>query len=347
MTKILVTGGCGFIGSNFIRKLLLTETLQGIKIINFDALTYAANRDNLKDLEGRSDYEFILGDISKYSEVEKCFQLHSDISRVIHFAAESHVDRSLHDSSPFILTNVLGTQVLLDVSRKYKIKRFLYVGTDEVYGALTPDQEPVNEEGPLRPNSPYAASKTAAEHFVRAAWKSFGLPVIISRCSNNYGPYQFPEKLIPLMIINALEDKPLPVYGDGKQIRDWIHVDEHVRALFLLLYGSIEDGSIWNIGGNCEKTNLEVIELILKILNKSQDLITFVKDRPGHDRRYAIDDKKLRDTFGLWRATVPAMSFEEGLLETVNWYIENKEWWERVRSGAYRQYYEKHYGQSL
>lgn len=345
-SKLLVTGGYGFIGSNFIRKLLTQDNLQSIKIVNFDTLTYAGNPENLKDLDDHPSYERFIGDITDYDAVRACFKEHEEITRVIHFAAESHVDRSLHDSSPFILTNVLGTQILLDVARENNVERFLYVGTDEVYGSLGLDDEPSTEEDPLRPNSPYAASKTAAEHFVRAAWKSFGLPVVISRCSNNYGPYQFPEKLIPLMITNALEDKPLPVYGDGKQIRDWIHVDDHVRALFLLLFGVVPDYSIWNISGRCEKTNLEVIETILNILNKSHDLITFVKDRPGHDRRYALDDLKLRSTFGLDRSTIPqTVSFAEGMKDTIEWYLANKEWWRRVKSGAYREYYKKHYGE--
>lgn len=347
MSKILVTGGCGFIGSNFIRRVLTQENGNSIKIVNFDALTYAGNLENLIDLEKQPNYFFYKDDIINRRAIEDVFKDHSDITHVIHFAAESHVDRSLHDSSPFILTNVVGTQTLLEAARAHNVKRFLYVGTDEVYGALDPGQDPVSENAPLHPNSPYAASKTAAEHFVRAAWKSFGLPVVTSRCSNNYGPYQFPEKLIPLMITNALEDKPLPVYGDGRQIRDWIHVEDHVYALLLLLYGDIPDGSVWNIGGNCEKTNLEVIETILDVLNKPVSLIKFVKDRPGHDRRYAIDDSKIRNKFSIGNTTTRFRSFKEGLLETVNWYVENKAWWDRVKSGAYRMYYENHYGKAF
>lgn len=338
MQTILVTGGAGFIGSNFI--LYYLRETENIRILNFDALTYAGNLENLASVEKDSRYVFVKGDIADPEDVEKVFG-DFNIDFVVNFAAESHVDRSILDPGIFIKTNVLGTQTLLDTARKAKVERFLQVSTDEVYGSLG-ETGAFTEETPLAPNSPYSASKTGADLLVRAAFHTFGQPCLITRCSNNYGPYQFPEKLIPLMISNAMEDQPLPIYGDGKNVRDWLYVEDHCRAIRVVLEGG-KPGSVYNIGGNEEKTNLDVVETLLKKVGKDRSLIKFVKDRPGHDRRYAIDASLLRDELG-WE---PAFTFEKALSETVDWYIENRTWWERVKSGVYKDYYETQYGTRL
>ncbi len=337
MRRLLVTGGCGFIGSNFVRYMLREH--RDVEIWNLDLLTYAGNPENLADIENDPRYHFVHGDIADRATVDRV--LREGIEAVVNFAAESHVDRSIHDSTPFVRTNVLGTQVLLDASRKAGVSRYVQISTDEVYGSLGPTGY-FTEETPLAPNSPYSASKAGADLLVRAFHHTFGFPAIITRCSNNYGPYQFPEKLIPLFICNALRDEPLPVYGDGLQVRDWIHVLDHCRAIDLVLQKGVP-GQVYNIGGRCEKTNLEVTRAILNILGKPETLIKFVTDRPGHDRRYAIDCSKIERELG-WR---PQISFDEGLKATVDWYLRNQDWVERVRSGEYRRYYELQYGERL
>jgi dTDP-glucose 4,6-dehydratase len=332
--KILVTGGAGFIGSNFIRYLV--EKYKDYQVVNLDKLTYAGNLENLRDVENNPNYEFIKGDIGDYRLVEEILQ--RGIGVIINFAAESHVDRSIEDPQVFIKTNVLGTQTLLDAGRKYKLSRFIQISTDEVYGSLGATGY-FTESTQLAPNSPYSASKAGADLLVRAYYKSFDFPTIISRCSNNYGPYQFPEKLIPLVITNALEGKELPIYGDGLNIRDWIYVDDHSRALDLILHRGRE-GEIYNIGGENERTNLDIVKFIVKELGEPESLITFVKDRPGHDRRYAIDPSKLRKELG-WKSQI---DFQGGLRETIRWYRDNREWWEKVKSGEYLEYYARMYG---
>ncbi len=335
--RILVTGGCGFIGSNFVRYMLRTHP--DIEIWNLDALTYAGNLENLKEVEDDPRHHFVRGDITDRDTVERV--IGAGIDAVINFAAESHVDRSIHDSTPFIKTNVLGTQVLLDVARKHNVPRYIQISTDEVYGSLGPTGY-FTEQTPLAPNSPYSASKAAADLLVRAYHHTFGFPAIITRCSNNYGPYQFPEKLIPLFIANAMNDQPLPLYGDGLQVRDWIHVLDHCRAIDLVLERGVP-GEVYNIGGRCEKTNLEVTRTILELLGKPESLIRFVQDRPGHDRRYAIDCSKIERELG-WQPEIP---FEQGIRDTIRWYQEHQDWVERVRSGEYRRYYELQYSQRL
>ncbi|MDQ7839111.1 MAG: dTDP-glucose 4,6-dehydratase [Thermodesulfobacteriota bacterium] len=332
---ILITGGCGFIASNFVHYLL---ERYDYRIINLDALTYAGNPENLREFETNPRYKFIHGRIEDVKAVKKALR---GVDRIVHFAAESHVDRSITNAQPFIQTNVAGTQVLLDACRQAKIDRFIHVSTDEVYGSLG-DKDRFTETTPLAPNSPYAASKAASDLLVRATAKTHGLPAIITRCSNNYGPYQFPEKLIPLMITNALEDKPLPVYGDGLNVRDWIHVTDHCAALDTVLHRGIV-GETYNIGGESERKNIDVVKTILRLLKKSESLITFVDDRPGHDRRYAMDIKKIKRQLK-WS---PAVTFEKGLELTIDWYRRNEKWWRRVKSGRYRQYYRKMYGQRL
>jgi dTDP-glucose 4,6-dehydratase len=340
--KILVTGGAGFIGSNFIRCLLSPEGSPAIpyQIINLDKLTYAGNLENLADVSASEDYQFFQGDVCDGRLVEKI--LESGVEAMVNFAAESHVDRSLYEPDLFIQTNVVGVQVLLDAAIRHRIKRYIQISTDEVYGSLTPDAPGFREDTPLAPNSPYSASKAAADLLVRSYFKSYGLPAIITRCSNNYGPYQFPEKLIPLLITNAMEDKPLPIYGDGLNIRDWIHVQDHCRALRVILEKGRE-GEIYNIGGEGERTNLEITEIVLRLLHKPKSLIRYVTDRPGHDRRYAIDFSKLKNALG-WS---PAYRLQEALGQTVRWYIDHEEWWRRIKSGAYRDFYQKHYQERL
>jgi dTDP-glucose 4,6-dehydratase len=335
MKTILVTGGAGFIGSNFIKYML--DKYDNYKIVNLDLLTYAGNLENLKDVKDNPNYEFIKGDIANRDLVNNLFEKYN-FDYVINFAAESHVDRSIEDPGIFVRTNIMGTQVLLDAAKKYGVEKYLQVSTDEVYGALGPTGM-FTEKTPLAPNSPYSASKASADMLVRAYHKTFGLPVNITRCSNNYGPYQFPEKLIPLMIANALEDKDLPVYGDGLQVRDWLHVKDHCSAIDTVLHkGKI--GEVYNIGGNNEKKNIEILKLILEKLNKPESLIKYVKDRPGHDRRYAINNTKITTELG-WE---PSYTFEKGMEETIQWYLDNRDWWEKVRSGEYMEYYEKMYG---
>jgi dTDP-glucose 4,6-dehydratase len=332
--KILVTGGAGFIGSNFIRYMLKQH--KDYKIINLDKLTYAGNLENLKDVEDNPNYIFINGDITDKNLVESLFFSY-DIDYVINFAAESHVDRSIEDPQIFLKTNVIGTQVLLDTSKKVNVKKFLQVSTDEVYGSLGPTGY-FTEQSPLSPNSPYSASKASADLLVKAYAHTYGLPVNITRCSNNYGPHQFPEKLIPLMIINAMNDKDLPVYGDGLNIRDWIYVEDHCRAIDMILHhGTV--GEIYNIGGNNERTNIDIVKYILKEIGKPESLIKYVKDRPGHDRRYAIDSTKIQEELG-WK---PLYSFEEGMKKTIKWYLDNKGWWQKIITGEYRDYYAKMY----
>lgn len=331
--RVLITGGAGFIGSNFIRYALREHT--DWDITNLDKLTYAGNLENLADIEKEKRYHFVKGDISDGKLVDSLFSQGFDI--VVNFAAESHVDRSIMDPSPFIKTNVEGTNVLLDVSRRRGVKRFLQVSTDEIYGSLGLKGKS-REQSPLAPNSPYSASKAAADMMCRAYYATYNLPVIVTRCSNNYGPYQFPEKLIPLVVTNALENKEVPVYGDGLNIRDWIYVEDHCRALDCVIqHGRL--GEIYNIGAHCERTNLELIEKLLDILGKPRSLITFVTDRPGHDRRYALSSSKIRRELG-WK---PKVSINAGLRKTVQWYVKNEIWWQGIKSGEYAQYYQEMY----
>jgi dTDP-glucose 4,6-dehydratase len=335
--KVLVTGGCGFIGSNFVRYVLLNRDYQ---IINLDALTYAGNPENLADCQANTRYDFVRGRIEDAALVQG---LCDAADAVVHFAAESHVDRSISDARPFIISNVLGTQVLLDAVRKSgRVRRFVHVSTDEVYGSLALEAPAFAEADPLRPNSPYAASKAASDLLVRAAWKTYGLPVLVTRCSNNYGPYQFPEKLIPLMIANVLADRPLPVYGDGGNIRDWIHVLDHCEGVLAVLEKG-KDGEVYNLGGECELANLTVVRTILEALRKPESLIRFIKDRPGHDRRYAMDITKIKTELG-WR---PKTDFAAGIRDTIGWYVDHRSWCDRIISGEYRKYYELQYGSRL
>jgi dTDP-glucose 4,6-dehydratase len=333
MTKVLITGGCGFIGSNFIRWLL--ETATEVEIVNFDALTYAGNLANLAEVANHTHYRFIKGDIKDRDAVTKAIV---GVDSVINFAAESHVDRSIMDSGPFIRTNVIGTQTLLDAARAANVRRFVQVSTDEVYGSLGPTGL-FTETTPLHPNSPYSASKAAADMLALAYEHTFGMDVVITRCSNNYGPYQFPEKLIPLFITNLMNDQQVPVYGDGMQIRDWIHVRDHCSGV-AAAWKKGKRGEVYNFGGRCEKPNLELTHALIDLLGKPRSLIKYVQDRPGHDRRYAIDCSKAERELG-WS---PAVKFESGLHETIAWYQANQEWVRNVRSGEYLRYYERQYG---
>lgn len=338
MRKIFITGGAGFIGSAFVH-LILRET-SDVEIINFDALTYAGNLENLKGADN-SRHHFVKGDICDKQAVLDA--LPDDADAIFNFAAESHVDRSISSASEFVMTNVLGTQVLLDAARAKNVGRFVQISTDEVMGSLPEDDTAFfTEDSPLRPNSPYAASKAAAEHFVRAARETFGLDTIITRCGNNYGQRQFPEKLIPLMIANAMNDEPLPVYGDGRNVRDWIFVEDHARAIWLA-YDKGKSGEIYNVGARNERQNIEVVKAILDALEKPHSLIKYVTDRLGHDRRYAIDAEKTEKELG-WK---PLTNWEEGLQKTIRWYQENQDWVNHIRNGAYRDYYQKMYGASL
>jgi len=334
MSKILVTGGAGCIGSNFVRMMLAESDHQ---LVNLDLLTYAGNLENLADVEGQENYTFVKGDIADPAAMQAVFAEHEP-EVVVHFAAESHVDRSVLDATAFVQTNVIGTQVLLDQSRHHGVRRFVHVSTDEVYGSLGAWGY-FTEETPIQSNSPYSSSKAGSDLLVRAAVHTHDMDCVITRCSNNYGPYQFPEKLIPLMIANAYEDKSLPIYGDGKNVRDWIHVLDHCRGIRRAMEDG-QKGEVYNFGGDAERENLFVVKEILKLVGKGEDLLTYVKDRPGHDRRYAMDSSKARAQLG-W---TPTFTFEEGLEQTVRWYLDNQEWWERVRSGAYQDYYERQYG---
>jgi dTDP-glucose 4,6-dehydratase len=327
MKRILVTGGCGFIGANFVRMEL--EAYPQLEITNLDALTYAGNPDNLVGLESEPRYRFVRGDIADRSLVMDL--LAEGFDAVVNFAAESHVDRSIHDATPFLRTNVVGTQCLLDAARAAGVSRYVQVSTDEVYGTLRPEDPPFTEMTPLAPNSPYAASKAGADLLVRAAHHTHGMDTVITRCSNNYGPYQFPEKLIPLFITNALANLPLPVYGDGRQVRDWIFVTDHCRGIDAALRRG-RPGVVYNFGGRSERYNIDVTHAVLKLTGKPESLIRHVTDRPGHDRRYAVDCSRAEAELG-WRPTVV---FEQGLAETVDWYRTHTEWVARVRSGAYR-----------
>ncbi|OME70385.1 dTDP-glucose 4,6-dehydratase [Paenibacillus sp. FSL A5-0031] len=335
--KLLVTGGAGFIGSNFV--LYMIKNYPNYEIINVDALTYAGNLENLRTIEQNSNYSFVKADIAKRSELEPLFQ--QGIDAVINFAAESHVDRSILHPEIFVQTNILGTQTLLDLTKQYNVTKFVQVSTDEVYGTLG-ETGLFTEDTPIAPNSPYSASKAGADLLVRAYHETFGLNVNITRCSNNYGPYQFPEKLIPLMIQNALQDKPLPVYGDGLNVRDWLYVEDHCSAIDLVLHKGV-NGEVYNVGGRNERNNLQVVRTILEELGKPESLISYVKDRLGHDRRYAIDADKIRNELG-WQ---PKFNYEDGIKETIRWYLSNTEWMEQVASGSYQQYYDTQYKDRL
>ncbi len=338
MKTIFVTGGAGFIGSAFIRQVL--DETSDVKIINFDSLTYAGNLENLNGLDV-SRHEFVKGDICDKEAV--LTSLPNDCEAIFNFAAESHVDRSITSASEFVTTNVLGTQVLLDSARAKNVRRFIQVSTDEVMGSLPESDDAFfNESSPIEPNSPYSASKAAAEHFVRAARETFGLDTVITRCGNNYGQRQFPEKLIPLMITNAMNNLPLPVYGDGKNVRDWIFVEDHARAIWLA-YENGKSGSIYNIGARNERQNLEVVTSILDALNKPHSLIKYVSDRLGHDRRYAIDATKVESELG-WK---PQTTWEQGLEKTIRWYQDNPNWVNAILNGEYRKYYQKQYGVAI
>jgi len=335
MAKLLVTGGAGFIGSNFILYWLRKHPQD--KIINLDKLTYAGNLENLKTVEKNPHYRFIQADINQEEVVDKAV---AQVDVIVHFAAESHVDRSINNPWPFIKSNVNGTYVLLQASVKHKIKRFHHISTDEVFGHLSLNpQELFNEQTPYNPRSPYSASKAASDHLVRAYFHTYKLPITISNCSNNFGPYQFPEKIIPLAITNLLENKKVPVYGDGLYVRDWLYVEDHCRAIDLILQNG-RIGETYLVGGQTEDiSNLEVIKKIVNFMQKSQKAIEFVKDRPGHDRRYAINWQKIKTKLG-WS---PEYNFDSALKKTINWYKQNQSWWRRVKSGDYQQYYKKQY----
>lgn len=335
--NVLVTGGAGFIGSNFV--LYMLKQHPDYRIINLDALTYAGNLENLAAAQANPHYQFVKGDIADRALVEGIFQQGIDI--VVNFAAESHVDRSILEPDIFVKTNVMGTQVLLDAAKKFNVKKFVQVSTDEVYGTLG-ETGLFTEETPLAPNSPYSASKAGGDLLVRAYHETFGLHVNITRCSNNYGPYQFPEKLIPLMIANALNDKPLPVYGDGLNVRDWLYVEDHCSAIDLVMHEGV-NGEVYNVGGNNERTNIQIVKTVLAELGKPESLIAYVKDRPGHDRRYGIDATKITRELG-WK---PQYHFESGIKKTIQWYLDNQDWWKRIQSGEYQAYFEKQYGARL
>lgn len=334
--RILVTGCLGFIGSNFVRFMLAEHS--DYEIWNLDSLTYAGNPENLADVENHPQYHFVKGDIRNYELVDFVVKTHH-IEAIINFAAESHVDRSISNPDVFIETNINGTLTLLNVAKNNKIKRYVQISTDEVYGSLGFDDPAFSEQTPLSPHSPYSASKTSADHLVKAYHDTFGLPIVITRCSNNYGPYQFPEKLIPLMLHNLDLGKKLPVYGDGSNIRDWIQVKDHCRGIFLALTKG-KDGNVYNFGGNAELSNLTLVKELIRQKGKSEDLITFVKDRPGHDLRYAMNFEKATRELG-W---TPEYTFEQGIQETIQWYRDHTAWIENVTSGAYQSYYSKQYG---
>lgn len=331
--RILVTGGAGFIGSNFIRYILSNYPKD--KIVNLDALTYAGNLENLKDIQDNPNYKFVHGDIMDGVLIN---ELMKDTDVVVHFAAESHVDRSILDSTAFVRTNINGTLILLDAAKNNGNVRFHHISTDEVFGSLGPDDTPFNENTNYDPRSPYSASKASSDHLVCAYYHTHGLPVTISNCSNNYGPYQFPEKLIPLFVTNLIDDQKIPVYGTGENIRDWLHVEDHCRAIDMI----VRDGKIgetYCIGGDAEKTNMEITKIILQKMNCDEEMIEYVEDRKGHDKRYAIDFTKIKEELG-WE---PQITFEQGLSDTVDWYKNNQDWWRNIKSGKYYEYYNKQY----
>ena len=336
--KYLVTGGAGFIGANFVFYML--ENHPEDEVVCLDALTYAGNLETLEPVMNDPRFRFVKGDVADRETVFDLFR-EEKFDVVVNFAAESHVDRSIEDPGIFLRTNILGTQVLMDASREFGVQRYHQVGTDEVYGDLPLDRPDLffTEDMPITASSPYSASKASADLLVMAYHRTYGLPVTISRCSNNYGPYQFPEKLIPLMIANALADKPLPVYGTGENVRDWLYVEDHCRAIDMILQNG-KVGEVYNIGGHNEKSNLEVVKTILKQVGKPESLITFVGDRKGHDLRYAIDPTKIHEELG-W---LPTTRFDDGIRQTIDWYLENESWWKNIMNGAYQEYYEKMYG---
>lgn len=331
--KLLVTGGAGFIGSNFIHYIL--KKYPDYKITNLDLLTYAGNLENLKDLEENKNYKFVKGDIADKELVNK---LVKNVDVIVHFAAESHVDRSILDASAFIHTNILGTHNLLEAAKKNGNIRFHHISTDEVFGSLGPQEQPFNEGTPYDPRSPYSASKAASDHLARAYFHTYGLPVTISNCSNNYGPYHFPEKIIPLFITNLIEGKKVPLYGDGMNVRDWLFVEDHCAAIDLIIHNG-KIGETYCVGGQAEKTNKEITYKILELMGKDENSIEFVKDRPGHDKRYAIDFSKIKKELG-WE---PKISFEDGIKKTIGWFKDNESWWKNIKSGEYEKYYEKQY----
>lgn len=336
--KLLVTGGAGFIGGNFVHYMV--NKYPEYEIVNLDLLTYAGNLETLKAVEHKQNYRFVKGDIADRDFINELFEKEAfDI--VVNFAAESHVDRSITNPGIFVQTNVLGTQVLLDAAKAYKVKRYHQVSTDEVYGDLPLDRPDLffTEDTPLHTSSPYSSSKASADLFVLAYHRTYGLPVTVSRCSNNYGPYHFPEKLIPLIISRALNDKKIPVYGTGDNVRDWLHVEDHCSAIDLILHKGIV-GEVYNIGGHNERTNLEVVKTVLHQLDKSEELIEYVSDRLGHDMRYAIDPTKMETKLG-WK---PKYNFDTGIKQTIEWYLNNKEWWERIINGEYQNYFTTQYG---
>ncbi len=331
--KVLVTGGCGFIGSNYIRYII--KKRPKYKIFNIDKLTYAGNLENLKDLKNKKNYKFIRADITNARIMGQIFKKFMP-DAVINFAAETHVDRSILSPSSFIKTNFLGVGILLNLSLKFSVQRFIQISTDEVYGSILNGK--FTEESPISPSSPYSASKAAADHLVLSYYKTYKLPVLITRSSNNYGPYQFPEKLIPLVIHNALNNKKIPVYGDGRNVRDWLYVEDNCRAIDLIFQKG-RSGEIYNIGGEQELTNIDVVKMILKTLKRDFSLICFVKDRPGHDRRYALSINKIKKEIG-WS---PSVTFSQGIKKTINWYLRNKVWFQHVEKGTYRKFYKKYY----
>lgn len=333
LKNFLVTGGAGFIGSNFLHYMV--NKYPDYQFVNLDLLTYAGNLENLIGIKQRSNYRFVQGDITDQSLVDHLVR--AEIDCIVNFAAETHVDRSINTPQKFLQTNVLGTQVLLEAAKEYQVKKFIQISTDEVYGSLE-KAERFTEESPLAPNNPYSASKAGADHLVRAYYQTFGLPAIITRCSNNYGPYQFPEKLIPLFITNALEDKELPLYGDGQHVRDWIYVIDHCRAIDLVIHQG-QNGQTYNISGDNQLTNYSVTKTILQLLDKPASLIKFTKDRLGHDRRYALDAQKLHEKLG-WRLQE---SFTTGITKTIRWYVQHENWWRRIKEGSYRDYYQNMY----
>lgn len=324
--KILITGGAGFIGSNFV--YYMVRKYPNYQFINLDSLTYAGNLESLIGLKDYDNYSFLQGDITNQQLVDGLFQ--QGIDAVVNFAAESHVDRSIIESDIFVKTNIMGTHNLLEASKKYGVKKYVQISTDEVYGSLG-DNGLFTEQTPISPNSPYSATKASADLLVRAYHETYDLPINITRCSNNYGPFHFPEKLIPLMITNALNDKPLPVYGDGLHIRDWLYVEDHCNAIDLVLHHG-KDGEVYNVGGNNERTNIEIVRTILQALNKPESLIMYVKDRLGHDRRYGIDAQKITRELG-WN---PQYAFEQGINKTIQWYLDNRFWWQRIQLGEYQ-----------